>query len=208
MLTFGNLLLALALGSGSSALAAYALWARGDRQFRRAARRGLLGLAGCVLAAGSVHLGNILTHQFAVAYVTSFSDRSLPLLLLISTFWAGQAGSLLLWAVWSVIFGAVPAWNLRRSTWEPFVMAPYLLVAVTVTGLTLASNPFRMLDPVPADGNGLNPLLQNYWMAIHPPILFTGFTTMAGPFAFAVAALWKRDVDGWVHFARPWTILA
>ncbi|HEY0602834.1 MAG TPA: cytochrome c-type biogenesis CcmF C-terminal domain-containing protein, partial [Herpetosiphonaceae bacterium] len=65
-----------------------------------------------------------------------------------------------------------------------------------------------MLPERPADGNGLNPLLQNYWMAIHPPILFTGFTTMAGPFAFAVAALWKRDYDGWVPMARPWTLLA
>ncbi len=65
-----------------------------------------------------------------------------------------------------------------------------------------------MLEETPADGYGLNPLLQNYWMAIHPPILFTGFTTLAGPFAFAVAALWKRDYDGWVHMAKPWTLLA
>jgi cytochrome c-type biogenesis protein CcmF len=88
------------------------------------------------------------------------------------------------------------------------VLAPYLLITLAITGIMWASRPFAMLPEAPADGQGLNPLLQNYWMAIHPPILFTGFTTMAGPFAFAVAALWRRDYNGWVSQARPWTLLA
>ena len=207
-MNLGTVALALALGSGASALPAYWLWARGNTDVRSAARLLTSIMALSVVVASTFGMWNILTHQFQYQSVNNFSDRSLPTLLLLSTFWGGQAGSLLLWSTWSVLFALVLMVSLRRSSWEPFVLTPYLLVTLAITGITLASAPFRMLGEAPADGRGLNPLLQNYWMAIHPPILFTGFTTMAGPFAFAVAALWRRDYDGWVRMARPWTLLA
>ena len=207
-MNLGALVLALALASGSVALLAYFLYARGRSEVRTTARVYTAILTLCVVVASALQMRNILTHQFQFQYVTNFSDRSLPTLLLASTFWGGQSGSLLLWSLWSVLFGLVLIWGLRRSSWEPFVLTPYLLVVLCIVGLTVASMPFKLLALTPADGNGLNPLLQNYWMAIHPPILFTGFTTMAGPFAFAVAALWRRDYDGWVRMARPWTLLA
>lgn len=204
----GNLALGLALVSGISALQAYFLWARGKVAFKGYARA-LTGLmAAGVVVASAFQLLNILTHQFQYEYVARFSDRSLPPLLLASTFWGGQAGSFLLWALWSVLFGLILIWGLRRTTWEPFVLTPYLLVTLCILAIMWATRPFRLLAETPPDGGGLNPLLQNYWMAIHPPILFTGFTTMAGPFAFAVAALWKRDYAGWSRLARPWTLLA
>ncbi len=204
----GNLALVLGLASNITAPPAYFLWAQGRADLRGTARlfTGLLTLA--VVGASAFHMRNILTHQFQYEYINNFSDRSLPTLLLMSTFWGGQSGSLLLWSTWSVLFGLVLIWGLRRSSWEPYVLTPYLLVTLCITGITLAAGPFRTLSETPLDGRGLNPLLQNYWMAIHPPILFTGFTTMAGPFAFAVAALWRRDYDGWVRLAQPWTLLA
>jgi cytochrome c-type biogenesis protein CcmF len=205
---FGNLMLALAVASGGSALFSYGRWALGNASWQAPARRAMDLLTMFVLIASGFHLLNILTHQFQYSYVTNFTDRALPPLLLASTFWAGQAGSFLLWSLWSVLFALVLSWGLRRSSWEPYVLTPYLLITLCIVAITWASGPFKLLDEVPADGNGLNPLLRNYWMAIHPPILFTGFTTMAGPFAFAVAALWKRDYDGWVAMARPWTLLA
>ncbi len=205
---FGQIALALAIAAGVTALPAYVLWARGNATMRGPARLFTIIMAAAVLAASAFQMRNILTHQFQYEYVTNFSDRSLPPLLLAATFWGGQAGSLLLWSAWTVIFALVLILGLRRSAWEPYVLASYLIVAICITVITLAARPFTMLPWTPADGNGLNPLLQNYWMAIHPPILFAGFTTMAGPFVFAVAALWQRDYDGWVRLARPWTLLA
>ncbi len=204
----GNVALVLALGSGTAALGTALLWARGQAALRSTTHLYTVSLALFMLIASGVQLSNILTHQFQYAYVSNTSDRSLPTLLLVSTFWAGQAGSLMLWATLSVVFALVLIVGLRRSDWEPYVLTPYLFVTLCIVGLTLASGPFKLLPQPPDDGSGLNPLLQNYWIAIHPPILFTGFTTMAGPFAFAIAALWKRDYHAWVRMARPWALLA
>jgi cytochrome c-type biogenesis protein CcmF len=206
----GNFLLSLALFNGVCAFGFYGYAALREPQATAVARLFTLAMTVFVGLASVLQWANILTHQFQYEYVTNFSDRALPTLLLFTTFWAGQAGSFLLWALWSSLFALVLVAGLRRSAWEPFVLTPYLLVVLCVTGITLAAGPFKTfpVDQIPADGNGLNPLLQNYWMAIHPPILFTGFTTLAGPFAFAVAALWRRDYDGWVALAKPWNLLA
>jgi cytochrome c-type biogenesis protein CcmF len=206
----GHFVLAIALINGLAALGLYTYAAVRAPEFTRPARLFASSMTIFVVLASVLQWVNIMTHQFQFEYVRNFTDRALPDLLLFTTFWGGQAGSFLLWALMCSVFTLVLIWGLRRSAWEPFVLAPYLLVALCVTGITLAAGPFKMLPAaeVPADGNGLNPLLQNYWMAIHPPILFSGFTTMAGPFAFAVAALWRRDYDGWVSMAKPWTLLA
>lgn len=206
----GHFVLALALINGLAAMGMYAYAALRAPEYARPARLFASSMTIFVVFASVLQWVNIMTHQFQFEYVRNFTDRSLPDLLLFTTFWGGQAGSFLLWALLSSLFTLVLIWGLRCSAWEPFVLAPYLLVAIGVTGITLAADPFKLLplDQVPLDGNGLNPLLQNYWMAIHPPILFSGFTTMAGPFAFAVAALWRRDYDGWVSMAKPWTLLA
>jgi cytochrome c-type biogenesis protein CcmF len=206
----GHFVLALALINGLAALGFYGYAAMRAPEYVRPARLFAASMTIFVVFASALQWVNIMTHQFQFEYVRNFTDRALPRLLLFTTFWGGQAGSFLLWALMCALFTLVLIWGLRRSAWEPFVLTPYLLVALCVTGITLAAGPFKMLPAgeVPADGNGLNPLLQNYWMAIHPPILFTGFTTMAGPFVFAVAALWRRDYDGWVSMAKPWVLLA
>jgi cytochrome c-type biogenesis protein CcmF len=207
-MNIGNIALVLALLANLAALWYSFAWARGNAQSRIPALISMGLAATGVVLASAFHLSNLLTHQFQFEYVRNFSERALPSLLLAASFWGGQAGSFLLWALWSALFALVLWWGLRRSAWAPFVLTPYLLITFCITAITLASGPFVELPDRPADGNGLNPLLQNYWMAIHPPILFTGFTTMAGPFVFAVAALWRRDYDGWVPMAGPWTLLA
>lgn len=149
--------------------------------------------------------------RFDVAYVFDYSSRSLPLHFTISAVWAGQAGSFLLWIVWSALVAALIVSRDRAG--EPLVPAVLLLIIALLLALTLLVNPFTPLTDLvqrgaPADGNGLNPLLQNLWMAIHPPILFVGYALAAVPFAFALSALVHREYDGWLRQAQPWTLAA
>ncbi|HMQ30136.1 MAG TPA: hypothetical protein PKD53_05380, partial [Chloroflexaceae bacterium] len=162
----GNYLLALALVNGLAALLLYVYAAVRAPEYTGTARLFAASMTLFVILASALQWANIMTHQFQYEYVRNFTDRALPDLLLFTTFWGGQAGSFMLWALMCALFTLVLIWGLRRSAWEPFVLAPYLLVALCVAGITLAAEPFKLLPPdqVPADGNGLNPLLQNYWM--------------------------------------------
>lgn len=167
----------------------------------------------------------LFSHRFDVAYVYQYTARALPPHYLFSAFWAGQEGSFLLWILLTAGLGhAILRWS--PASWRAPVMAVVALCQMfllsMIVGLTLGpahlgSSPFLMLAEkfpdapmlqtpgfVPADGNGLNDLLQNPWMAIHPPTLFTGFAILLAPFAFAVAALWQRRYLDWVRPALPW----
>lgn len=144
-------------------------------------------------------------HYFEYYYAFNYSDTKLPLHYLISTFWNGQEGSFLLWMFWHAILGIVLIHT--NKFWEAPVMTVFALVqgflasmilGVVIPGLELkiGSSPFILLrdvmqdapifkmkpDFVPAEGKGLNPLLQNYWMVIHPPTLFLGFAITLVPF--------------------------
>lgn len=207
-MNFGTLALAVAITSGLTATVAAVCWGRGMTGLRGATHGFLALMLLSVGAASAFQLTNILTYQFQYTYIASFSDRSLPPLLLAATFWAGQAGSLMLWSLWNTILAGILAFRLRQSTWAPYVLAPFLTMTVAICLLTLGAEPFQIVANPPADGLGLNPLLQNSWMVIHPPILFSGFTAMAVPFAFAIGALWRGDYTGWVRLARPWVLLA
>ncbi|MFN7405053.1 MAG: cytochrome c biogenesis protein CcsA, partial [Cyclobacteriaceae bacterium] len=149
---------------------------------------------------------------------------------LISTFWNGQEGSFLLWMFWHAVLGLVLMYTQRN--WEAPVMIVFTLVqaflasmilGVVLPGidLKLGSSPFILLreamaDPIfqanpnfiPSEGQGLNPLLQNYWMVIHPPTLFLGFAATLVPFAFVVAGLWQRQYREWIKPALPWSLFA
>ena len=166
----------------------------------------------------------IFNHQFQYAYVWQQSSRDLPTHFLLSAFWAGQEGSFMLWIVMMSLMGmALMRW---AGFYESAVMAVVsfcqfflisMIVGLKFGGLDIGSSPFTLIyekfpqTPVgfiPPDGSGLNDLLQNYWMAIHPPTLFVGFTAMIVPFAFAIAALWMKKYTEWVRPALPWTIFA
>jgi cytochrome c-type biogenesis protein CcmF len=171
-----------------------------------------------VVAASILLMTYILRHQFEYAYIYGYSSRDLPTELLITTFWAGQEGSFLFWALCSAIVGAALLRYTRKQKIEPEVMAVYAFVQTFLLLLLTAKSPFKYIweaypgeiaeGAVPADGRGLNPLLQNFWMIIHPPVLFVGFAAMATPFAFAVAALWRRTYAEWVPKAMPWVLFS
>lgn len=172
----------------------------------------------------------IYGHHFEYHYAWSHSSKALPWYYMISCFWEGQEGSFMLWMFWQAILGVV----LIRTNklWEAPMMTVYTLVQAFLTSMILGviipgidfkigSTPFLTMreampdlqvwamNPnfVPKDGNGLNPLLQNYWMVIHPPTLFLGFALTLVPFAYLMAGLWRKQVMEWLRPALPWMLL-
>lgn len=170
-------------------------------------------------------------HYFEYHYAWKNSSLSLPTGYTISSFWQDQEGSFLLWIFWNVVLGSVLIFSNR--SWEAPVMTIFALVQAFLTSMILGvvipgldlkigSTPFLLLkevmpdipvfkmDPnfVAKDGNGLNPLLQNYWMVIHPPTLFLGFATTLIPFSFAMAGLWTKKLNEWLRPALPWALFS
>jgi cytochrome c-type biogenesis protein CcmF len=180
--------------------------------------------SGFILTVVGVILGSallmiyILQHRFEYNYVTNYSSRDLPTALLITTFWAGQEGSFLLWALFAVIIGSFLQRYSRHKGMEAEVMAVYSSVLAFLIILIAIKSPFQYIwnaHPndvqqgfIPQDGRGLNPLLQNFWMIIHPPILFIGFASLAVPFVLAVATLWQKKYNEWIRSALPWVLFS
>ncbi len=152
-----------------------------------------------------------MTDKFQVVYVWNHSERNLPTFYKFSALWGGQAGSLLFWSLLLSGYSVLVAVMNRHRHWQlmPYVNAVMLGTSLFFLSLLVfAANPFRLASFVPADGQGLNPLLQNYWMVIHPVMLYLGYVGMAVPFAFAVAALLSKKLDsGWVRTVRRWTLI-
>ena len=183
-------------------------WARGRSRSERSFRLAYHGMVAMLVVASAILLAAILTHDFRYAYVSGYSSRDLPLLYLVSAFWAGQQGSFLTWALAAALFGYGLT---RRGAWEPaWAMVAYLPTVGFLLALMLSTdgNPFRMLAEIPADGRGMNPLLQDPWMAIHPPLVFLGYAAMAIPAALGLVALWRRREDAWLTDALRWTLVA
>ncbi|GAB3715171.1 cytochrome c biogenesis protein CcsA [Spirosoma flavus] len=171
----------------------------------------------------------IFNHYFEYHYAWSHSSRALPIKYMIACFWESQEGSFLLWLFWNAILGVILI-RTSGSRWEAPMMTIFALVQAFLASMILGvvfgdtfkigSSPFLLLreampdtpifasDPnfIPKDGNGLNPLLQNYWMVIHPPTLFLGFALTLVPFAFCVAGLWRNQPIEWIRPALPWTL--
>lgn len=175
----------------------------------------------------------ILTkNYFEYHYVWANTSKDLPFEYIFSAFWKDQEGSFLLWLFWHVVLGLILIW--RSGKWEAPVMSTISFVQVFIgsmilgiyltTGeepVRLGSNPFLLLRDVmdapifskadyllQIEGNGLNPLLQNYWMTIHPPTLFLGFASTVVPFAYAVAGLWVKEYKDWLRPAMPWALFS
>ena len=171
-----------------------------------------------VLVIAAFFLYLILTHQFQYTYIWSYSSRELSLPLLISTFYAGQEGSFMLWTLYTSIIGVFLMRHAARKGYEPEVMGVFGLIEASLLVMLMVKNPFALVWDsfpgqvsagfVPVNGRGLNPLLQNYWMVIHPQVLFSGFAAMGVPYAYAVAALIKRDYEHWIRPATPWLVFA
>ena len=191
-----------------------------------------------VIGIGTTLFYLILNHYYEYNYVYQHSSKSLPVYYIVSAFWEGQEGSFWLWAFWQSLLGAILIWKAKTwengvMTIVAFsqVFLTSMLLGVEIFGYRLGSSPFILLreardlkvfapmvfnDPENfknylkfiTDGKGLNPLLQNYWMVIHPPTLFLGFASMIVPFAYGVSALWQRRYKEWVKPVLPWALFA
>ncbi|HEU4630303.1 MAG TPA: heme lyase CcmF/NrfE family subunit [Gemmatimonadaceae bacterium] len=164
-----------------------------------------------VLASAGL-LTALVTHDFSLTYVASHTSRNLPLAYTITSFWGGQAGSMLFWALVLSAYSAMCVWGNRRSNRElmPYVTGTLGVVLLFFLATTaFGANPYERLGWTPPDGRGMNPQLQNPGMAIHPPNLYLGYVATALPFAFAVAALVTRRLDaGWLAAVRRWTLVS
>jgi cytochrome c-type biogenesis protein CcmF len=150
----------------------------------------------------------LFSHQFQYQYVASYSSRAMPSHYVFAAFWGGQEGTFILWALLTCTLGLI----LMRVRHELVTPAMFFLnLPLIMLGLvTVMRGPFLTfpMGRIPVDGQGLNPLLQDPWMTIHPPVLFTGFSSLVAPFAIAMAALVRRDYDGWVKVVLPWSVFS
>jgi len=154
----------------------------------------------------------LFTRDFSLKYVASFTSANLPKFYTFTAFWAGQAGSMLFWALILSLYATLAVASNRHRNRElmPYVTGTLALVLLFfLATLCLGANPYERLDWLPPDGRGMNPQLQNPGMAIHPPNLYLGYVGTAIPFAFAIAALITRRLDSeWLGAVRRWALLS
>lgn len=225
----GNLLVVLAFtASLLSAFAYVKYFFTSELSWRSLARKAFAIQTGSVLGIFAVLFYLIINHRFEYYYVWEHSNTIMPLRYILSCFWEGQEGSFLLWMFWHCVLSWVLIYSARE--WEGGVMfficlaqafLASMILGIIFFGHKIGSNPFILLRDHPdfaslpfiqspdylskiKDGRGLNPLLQNYWMTIHPPTLFLGFALTIIPFAFAMAGLLKKKISEWVSPAMPW----
>ncbi len=262
---FGNVLIILALIATVYSVVMYYQASNGNERSLVFARYGYHTMAVLIISAGLFFLYIIVSHQFQYKYVFDYSNADLSTGLLLSTFYAGQEGSFLVWLLLAVIVGIfLQNYTSKKQDLEPAFMMIYSLVLVFLIAMitpffkspfnfiwseanyidikyfnqsllnlpflqnfifsdsksnqtfvqmgpdlfaALKSNGIAIGDFL-IKGKGLNPLLQNFWMEVHPPILFLGFALSIVPFTFAVSALIKNKYDQWIKLALPWTIAA
>ncbi len=209
-----------------------------DKSWVKIGRIAFLTNVASIIGIGSILFYLILNHYYEYNYVYQHSSKTLPVYYIISAFWEGQEGSFWLWAFWQSVLGAILIWKAKTwengvMTVVAFSQAflTSMLLGVEVFGQRFGSSPFILLREAKnlrefapmvfndlenyknylkfiTDGNGLNPLLQNYWMVIHPPTLFLGFASMVVPFAYGITALWQKRYKEWVKPVLPWTLFA
>lgn len=204
----------------------------GDDSWRKLGRWSFYVHSAAVMVIIFTLFNIIYEHRYEYYYAWSHSSNHLPVHYMVSSFWEGQEGSFLLWIFWHVVIGLLLIYSSqKKKVWEAPVMGMFsfvqlfltsMILGVVIGDLKIGSSPFILMrdfmpdtpvfamDPnfVPADGTGLNPLLQNIWMVIHPPTLFLGFAATLVPFAFAMAGLWKGKYSEWIKPALPWAHFA
>lgn len=197
-----------AIGTGFSVLGAI----RGRKDLAAAGSRALVGaFAFTALAAVSLSTA-LFARDFSIEYVANYSSRSLPGPFTFSALWGGMEGSLLFWTLLLTGFTTAALIQGRKRhprlvAWAAGVLGSIALFFLLL--LVFPADPFTRISPVPADGRGLNPLLQSPGMMIHPPLLYTGFVGFSIPFAFAMATLLSgRSEQSWFTSTRRWTLFA
>jgi cytochrome c-type biogenesis protein CcmF len=207
----GALLAGLVMGGFSALLSFWAGWSE-NAVMVQVGRRAFYGAAAMVVIASVVLELALLTHDFSLAYVTEHSDLSTPMALVAAAFYGGQEGSLLYWVLVLGVLGSVAlvassTLGVRTAAYAAGVLA--LIVSFFVFVLVLVASPFDLLAVTPPDGLGLNPVLRDGGMLIHPPVVLAGFASFAIPFSFAAAALLAGRTDaGWIAHTRRFALMA
>jgi cytochrome c-type biogenesis protein CcmF len=207
-------------------------------QWKKLARLFFITEVISVFAVFSILFYIIYNHYFEYKYAWQHSSKSLETKYLLSCFWEGQEGSFLLWSIWHCVLGIIfirkqKEWEAPVMTVVSFaqVLLATMILGVTIFKLQIGSNPFiltrntSLFDAAPvfhnvdgslrsdylsllSDGNDLNPLLQNYWMVIHPPVLFLGFASTIIPFAFVIGGLWTKRFTEWTKPVLSWSLFS
>src|SRR5262249_43587324 len=180
---------------------------RGSRRLVESGVGAFYLLAALMTCASAIMVNAFLTNDYSIKYVAHYSDSVQPLFYKITSYWGGLDGSIMFWVFLLAIFGTIAVYVNRERHRE---LIPYVVATISVVQMfflylmVVHNNPFTtFLGNAPAEGDGLNPLLQNYWMAIHPPSLYTGFVGMTIPFAFGIAALITGHLDdSWLRAVR------
>jgi cytochrome c-type biogenesis protein CcmF len=213
MYILGTFLIFAGIGMALLATISYLLVIRGNLAALGYGRVGVIGTLTAVITGWVLLISLFLARRFEFDYVYNYSSLDLEFFFTIAASWAGQPGSFMIWILFTSL-SSVLLIN-RSRHFEPYVLAVNMLVTAVLLGFVAILNPFApLVDAVsgqavfPDDGRGLNPLLHNFWMIIHPPILFVGYALALMPFSFAIAGLLRRDYDTWVKRALPWTIAA
>jgi cytochrome c-type biogenesis protein CcmF len=184
----------------------------GHERYFAAARAAILGQFLLVTLAAASLIFALVTVDFSIRYVAFNTTRATPIYYRITGLWGALEGSLLLWEWILIIFSAIVTWvySQRHRDLMPWVLMIFSIVsAFFLAVIAFVSNPFEIITPVPPDGRGLNPLLEDANMMTHPPLLYTGFVGLTVPYAFAMAALILGKVDeAWIVTTRRWTITA
>lgn len=209
----GNLTLAFSCGLAVLLMIAPAagIWLN-NQTMMRSARPLVYMLFASLLAAVLLLIYSLLTNDFSVQYVANNSNSKLPYFYKIAASWGAHEGSLLLWSF------LLAAWTLAVARPHPEIEEKATLYILSVMGfvnlgfllfITLTSNPFTTILPVPIEGRDLNPLLQDIGLIFHPPLLYMGYVGFSVAFAFAIAALLMGRFDAqWIQWFRPWVLVA
>jgi cytochrome c-type biogenesis protein CcmF len=214
----GRIAVFVGLGASIAAIIAYIVSLRGSRAALIAGRVAYAVTGAATLVCFFRLMFLMAGHHFEYQYVFDYSSADLKFPWKYAATWAGQQGSFLLWAFWTAIIGGLLI--LKAGKWEARVMPFYTTVLTCLFGVLVLLNPFELIPrgtgasqyPLdlpwpPADGMGLNPSLQNYWMAIHPPTIFFGFASLAVPFSYALAAMVWKEYTTWVTRVMPYVLL-
>lgn len=229
---FGNTLIIIAIVAALLASVSYYLAYRTKNgSFRNLGRISFWIHSAAILGAALTLFFMLFNQYFEYDYVWKHANKDMPLRYIFACFWEGQEGSFLLWSFWHMVLGNILLLTARK--WENLTMMVVaavqvllgsMLLGVFIFDFQIGNTPFTLIRELPEniglpwttmanylqviptfqDGRGLNPLLQNYWMTIHPPTLFLGYASLIVPFAFMIAGLWSRKLKEWIRPALPW----
>ncbi len=209
----GEFALLLALATALYGVVSYVMAFRSNRvDVYMSADKTPIIVWACIMVSSVALWKAFLTNDFSLQYVAAYSNIDLDFFYKFSSFWGGQKGSLLFWTLILTTYMMVVHVQNRKQNVRLVPIALAVMMVITLFFLVLlnfSTNPFERLPIPPADGRGLNPLLQNYWMVIHPPTLYLGYVGFTVPFAFATAALLTKNLDdGWIRLTRKWTLVS